>query len=112
MAVAPDPIIDLRTLQGAERLRDVADRFEQVHQALRQVAERPADDVGGAEVVAWAEDTLLNLGEISEWLAEAWERVLLAVESVAGDEEQTRSLLSQPSFVDAMIKGSERFTAA
>jgi hypothetical protein len=112
MAVIPEAIVDLRTHQGAERLRDVADRFEQVHRALRVVAERPERTVEGADLTAWAEDTLLAMGEISEWLAEAWERVLVAVESVAGEEGVASTLVPRPSFVDAMIKGSSRTTAA
>ncbi len=103
MAVIPVAMeIDLRAHEGAERLRDVADRFEQAHGALRQIARGADLESDGATQLEWAEDTLLMMGEVSEWLAESWERLLVAVEAVAADAAAGGALIPKPSFLEAL----------
>ncbi len=60
-----------------------AESLAWAERARCSLPQSPPEGSDEAEVLAWAEDTLMTMTELSELMAEAWERIAVAMESVA-----------------------------
>ena len=69
--------------------------------ARRSLPESPPPGSDTAEVVAWAEDTLMTMTELSELMAEAWERIAEAMESVVASIRLEATVEPTLDLVDA-----------
>ena len=70
---------------------------ERARQSLPQSPPEGSDE---AEVLAWAEDTLETMTELSELMAEAWERIAVAMESVARVARPETAVAPSPAVVE------------
>ena len=97
--------VEKRTEISAAAFDAAAASLAWAERARRSLPPSPPEGTDEAEVLAWAEDTLETMTELSELMAEAWERIAVAMEAVARVARHDATLEPSPEALEDTADG-------